>query len=259
MSWPSPTSKCLASAIAHSDLYVRFSTGPCGLGDLGSPCLSDPRAAALPPGLTMAERARNGGSPRSRAGELRIERPGNKVIVGGVVGAPARWRRRRFGMTSAWLGVVCHTIGSSSKASLEGHDRWSPSLPSDLPMDCADGRRVGCGGYLPPLLITSVPWRGDRVARRNRPTSIEGAIEMNAGNPASTPRRQLLWLCSRCGLSITPRARWLAIEHCPRCMARAHLPVRLISTPPATGTVHPQRSTLTNRQGARTTYPSEPR
>ena len=189
------------------------------------------RAAALPPGLTMAERARNGGSPRSRAGELRIERPGNKVIVGGVVGAPARWRRRRFGMTSAWLGVVCHTIGSSSKASLEGHDRWSPSLPSDLPMDCADGRRVGCGGYLPPLLITSVPWRGDRVARRNRPTSIEGAIEMNAGNPASTPRRQLLWLCSRCGLSITPRARWLAIEHCPRCMARAHLPVRLISHP----------------------------
>lgn len=33
--------------------------------------------------------------------------PGNRVTVDAVVGALARWRRRRLGMTSAWPGVVC--------------------------------------------------------------------------------------------------------------------------------------------------------
>lgn len=26
--------------------------------------------------------------------------------------------------------------------------------------------------------------------------------------------------CPRCGLGITPRAQWLTVEHCPRCLAR---------------------------------------
>jgi DoxX-like family len=37
--------------------------------------------------------------------------------------------------------------------------------------------------------------------------------------------------CPRCGLTIEPRARWLTIEHCPRCLARARIPVRMFSSP----------------------------
>jgi Zn-finger nucleic acid-binding protein len=36
--------------------------------------------------------------------------------------------------------------------------------------------------------------------------------------------------CPRCGLSIKPKARWLALEYCPRCMARARTPVKLFSS-----------------------------
>ena len=36
--------------------------------------------------------------------------------------------------------------------------------------------------------------------------------------------------CPRCGLSIRPKARWLTIEHCPRCMALARIPVKLFSS-----------------------------
>jgi hypothetical protein len=34
--------------------------------------------------------------------------------------------------------------------------------------------------------------------------------------------------CPRCRLSITPRAHWLAIEHCPRCVARTRTLVTLL-------------------------------
>lgn len=36
--------------------------------------------------------------------------------------------------------------------------------------------------------------------------------------------------CPRCGLSIRARARWLAIEYCPRCLARNRVAVRLFSS-----------------------------
>jgi predicted RNA-binding Zn-ribbon protein involved in translation (DUF1610 family) len=35
--------------------------------------------------------------------------------------------------------------------------------------------------------------------------------------------------CPRCGLSITLRARWLAVEHCPRCVGRARILVSLLA------------------------------
>lgn len=38
--------------------------------------------------------------------------------------------------------------------------------------------------------------------------------------------------CPRCRLTITPKADWLTIEHCPRCIARAHLAVALVASPP---------------------------
>jgi hypothetical protein len=27
--------------------------------------------------------------------------------------------------------------------------------------------------------------------------------------------------CPRCGLTIAPRAQWLTVQHCPRCIARS--------------------------------------
>ena len=33
--------------------------------------------------------------------------------------------------------------------------------------------------------------------------------------------------CPRCGLTIEPRAPWLAIRYCPRCLARSHRIVEL--------------------------------
>lgn len=37
--------------------------------------------------------------------------------------------------------------------------------------------------------------------------------------------------CPRCGLSIKPKTSWLTIEHCPRCIARARIPIKLFSSP----------------------------
>lgn len=40
--------------------------------------------------------------------------------------------------------------------------------------------------------------------------------------------------CPRCGLTIVPKATWLVVEHCPRCLARRRLAVRMFaSTLPA--------------------------
>jgi len=65
--------------------------------------------------------------------------------------------------------------------------------------------------------------------------------------------------CPRCGLRIEVRSRWLAIRHCPRCVARARTVVELFSSrlaadaPYATGSL-PQaiiesRTTTTRAQG----------
>jgi hypothetical protein len=45
------------------------------------------------------------------------------------------------------------------------------------------------------------------------------------------PAYESLFLnCPRCGLSIGSRRRWLAIEHCPRCLGRSGIPVTLFSS-----------------------------
>lgn len=42
--------------------------------------------------------------------------------------------------------------------------------------------------------------------------------------------------CPRCALTLEPRPRWLTVRHCPRCVARHHVTVDLISsTTTATG------------------------
>ncbi|MFZ0383663.1 MAG: hypothetical protein WCD11_30145 [Solirubrobacteraceae bacterium] len=59
--------------------------------------------------------------------------------------------------------------------------------------------------------------------------------------------------CPRCGLSIRPRAPWLAIEHCPRCMARAQIPVTLFASPLPPAELYPEGSVPSvERRGATT-------
>lgn len=41
--------------------------------------------------------------------------------------------------------------------------------------------------------------------------------------------------CPRCGLTILPRADWLVVEHCPRCLARRHSAVRMLAFAAADG------------------------
>ena len=36
--------------------------------------------------------------------------------------------------------------------------------------------------------------------------------------------------CPRCGLTIRPRAEWLAVEHCPRCLARRRTAVNMFAS-----------------------------
>jgi hypothetical protein len=54
--------------------------------------------------------------------------------------------------------------------------------------------------------------------------------------------------------------QWLAIERCPRCLAHAHVTVRLISSPPTSADVHHQRPRLrADRAGSRSVDQSSPR
>jgi len=54
-----------------------------------------------------------------------------------------------------------------------------------------------------------------------------------AGRTDAVTAPQALQLhCPRCRLTIAPRAGWLAIEHCPRCLARERTPVRLSASHP---------------------------
>lgn len=49
--------------------------------------------------------------------------------------------------------------------------------------------------------------------------------------PALESRSAVYFHCPRCGLSIEPRSAWLSIEYCPRCLARARIPVRMCTSP----------------------------
>jgi hypothetical protein len=52
---------------------------------------------------------------------------------------------------------------------------------------------------------------------------------------ASVAEGRVHFNCPRCGLTIVPRAGWLRIEHCPRCLARRRVAVAMFaSTLPAT-------------------------
>jgi hypothetical protein len=49
-------------------------------------------------------------------------------------------------------------------------------------------------------------------------------------DPTSQPRAATAYLeCPRCRLNIEVRSGWLAMTHCPRCVARSRMIVELVS------------------------------
>jgi hypothetical protein len=66
--------------------------------------------------------------------------------------------------------------------------------------------------------------------------------------------------CPRCGLSIRARARWKAIEHCPRCLAGARVAVKLFSSQlPVAELYREGEAPQADRRSAPTTSRSGPR
>jgi hypothetical protein len=61
-----------------------------------------------------------------------------------------------------------------------------------------------------------------------QPGSDQNAVAVH--RLASDTRGELFLNCPRCGLTITPRAAWLVVRHCPRCLARSHTAVELFSS-----------------------------
>ena len=82
-----------------------------------------------------------------------------------------------------------------------------------------------------------------RVAASHRRGRVRRVrLLMRPDDPAGSASVGFLLICPRCGLSIRPRARWLAIEYCPRCMARARIPVAFSSSARSTVGLYTNRS-----------------
>jgi hypothetical protein len=59
------------------------------------------------------------------------------------------------------------------------------------------------------------------------------SVEVPAGDVAAsraTGSGTVHLNCPRCGLSIQLRSQWLAIRHCPRCVARSRTAVEMFSS-----------------------------
>jgi hypothetical protein len=69
------------------------------------------------------------------------------------------------------------------------------------------------------------------MAGRDRRGSVRALrLVVQAHGPAGRARAPSFLNCPRCGLSARAKTRLLRIEYCPRCMARALIPVRLFSS-----------------------------
>jgi hypothetical protein len=83
---------------------------------------------------------------------------------------------------------------------------------------------------------------------------VRGARPRRTGSDlAPDGARRCRWICRCCGLSITPRADWLAVEYCPRCLARRRAAIRMVASPlPASDPgVEDSRPAMTPRSATR--------
>jgi hypothetical protein len=63
------------------------------------------------------------------------------------------------------------------------------------------------------------------------------------GQTSADPGGESWYLnCPRCGLTVTPRARWLAIRYCPRCVARSQTIVEMFSSRLPAEALYPNRA-----------------
>jgi hypothetical protein len=70
---------------------------------------------------------------------------------------------------------------------------------------------------------------------------------------AAPAHAAMFWNCPRCRLSIKQRRPWLPIEHCPRCLAHARIPVMMFSSTLPAGELYHNPIALHN---GRTSSPS---
>ncbi len=68
----------------------------------------------------------------------------------------------------------------------------------------------------------------------NHTPDIRQPQRVSALNGVQTPHLN----CPRCGLTIKPETSWLTIEHCPRCIARNGVAVRLLASSLPTGELY---------------------
>ena len=169
----------------------------------------------------------------------------------GSVAALARsrgWRRGRL----CWRARGWRRIGSRSarqvRASFGGaHGYTSPSSLPQMPLRGALGCALG-GGL---AFARSAPRAGQDWHR-----STGGRVVMSAAERPRSARGASFLNCPRCGLSIRSRASWLAVEHCPRCLARARIAVRLFSSPLPVAELYPEGDAPSvERNGVPTTAP----
>jgi uncharacterized OB-fold protein len=81
---------------------------------------------------------------------------------------------------------------------------------------------------------------GDKNAAAMRDADVKERRASGARGERSVLR------CPRCGLTVAPRASWLAITYCPRCLARSRIIVELSNAgkaerAPTSGDTPPER------------------
>jgi hypothetical protein len=66
------------------------------------------------------------------------------------------------------------------------------------------------------LQLVAEGFEPSRGHRQNAPTDDDSSQGLSE---CDDPGLKLS--CPRCGLTIAPRAQWLVVHHCPRCIARS--------------------------------------
>ena len=248
--WPVSVSDCGCLSDSHHEHRIVlhetrdlgdgrvFASGSMSLGrqpDLGPFCaLASAGPAACP---VLAERARRGSADNHafRAGGNYgwIERQ-PWLPSRGAVARSRGWRGRSLGMTSAWPGAArprsARQAEPPSEVAMIDRARVSRSemLLAETPVilvwatgdtcpACAAPPRAGRATRSRPGRsdLTAAARERDRMAGQDCGNPSATATMIKSVAPASSAAVAPLLNCPRCGLSIRPRARCLAVEAIP--------------------------------------------